>query len=102
MDIEISSYIVLGALLFGIGAIGFLVRRNFLIQLMSVELMLNSVNLLLVGFNRAHASSHDGQVFTFVVIAIAAAEAALGLALAIAYYRFKNSAETDLGDLLRH
>lgn len=102
MDIEISTYIVLGALLFGIGSIGFLVRRNFLIQLMSVELMLNSVNLLLVGFNRAHPSSHDGQVFTFVVIAIAAAEAALGLALAIAYYRIKNSAETDLGDLLRH
>ncbi len=99
---DIGSYLALASVLFGIGAVGFLTRRNMLIQLMSIELMLNSVNVLLLAFNRAYPSNHDGQVFAFFVIAVAAAEAAVGLAILIAYYRIQNTIETDTATLLRH
>ena len=97
-----GAYLALASVLFGIGAVGFLIRRNMLIQLMSIELMLNSVNVLLLAFNQAYPSNHDGQVFAFFVIAIAAAEAAVGLAIVIAYYRLKKSVETDRATALRH
>lgn len=102
MDVGLGEYLALSTLLFGIGAIGFLVRRNVLIQLMCIELMLNSVNVALVSVNRFHPDNHAGQVFTFFVIAVAAAEAAVGLAIVIALYRLKKSVETDKADLLRH
>ncbi|MGB5695405.1 MAG: NADH-quinone oxidoreductase subunit NuoK [Polyangiales bacterium] len=98
----IGTYLALAAVLFGIGAAGFLTRRNMLIQLMSIELMLNSVNVMLLAFNRTYPSNHDGQVFAFFVIAVAAAEAALGLAILIAYYRIKKTVNTDDATLLRH
>ncbi|MDH3817462.1 MAG: NADH-quinone oxidoreductase subunit NuoK, partial [Myxococcales bacterium] len=79
----IGTYLALASVLFGIGAAGFLARRNMLIQLMSIELMLNSVNVVLLAFNRAYPANHDGQVFAFFVIAVAAAEAAVGLAILI-------------------
>ena len=63
MEIGLGTYLALSSVLFGIGAIGFLTRRNVLLQLMSIEIMLNSVNVLLLAFNRANPSSHDGQVF---------------------------------------
>jgi NADH-quinone oxidoreductase subunit K len=88
--------------LFGIGAIGFLTRRNVLIQLMSIEIMLNAVNLTLVGFNRWLPQNHTGQLFSFFVIAVAAAEAAVGLALVISFYRLKKSVNTDEANLLKH
>jgi NADH-quinone oxidoreductase subunit K len=69
----IGTYLALASVLFGIGAAGFLARRNMLIQLMSIELMLNSVNVVLLAFNRAYPANHDGQVFAFFVIAVAAA-----------------------------
>ena len=75
-----ERFLALGAILFGIGSIGFLVRRNILVQLMSIELMLNAVNVVLVAVNRFHPENQTGQLFAFFVIAVAAAEAAVGLA----------------------
>ncbi|MDH3624898.1 MAG: NADH-quinone oxidoreductase subunit NuoK [Myxococcales bacterium] len=98
----IGAYLALASVLFGIGAVGFLTRRNMLIQLMSIELMLNSANVLLLAFNRAYPGNHDGQVFAFFVIAVAAAEAAVGLAIVIAYYRVRKTIETDRATLLRY
>ena len=97
-----GGYLALASILFGIGAVGFLLRRNMLIQLMAIELMLNSVNVLLVAFNQAHPANHDGQVFAFFVIAIAAAEAAIGLAILIAFYRLRKTIEIDRATLLKH
>jgi len=98
----IGTYLALASVLFGIGAAGFLARRNMLIQLMSIELMLNSVNVVLLAFNRAYPGNHDGQVFAFFVIAVAAAEAAVGLAILIAYYRIKKTLDTDDAILLKY
>ncbi|MFW2387402.1 MAG: NADH-quinone oxidoreductase subunit NuoK [Polyangiales bacterium] len=98
----IGTYLALASVLFGIGAAGFLTRRNMLIQLMSIELMLNSVNVVLLSFNRANPANHDGQVFAFFVIAVAAAEAAVGLAILIAYYRIKKTIDTDDATLLKY
>jgi len=94
--------VFLSALVFTIGGIGFLVRRNVLVQLMSIELMLNSVNLLLVAFNRVHPTNMGGQMFAFFVIAVAAAEVAVGLAIILSYYRLKSTVYTDEADLMRH
>ena len=98
----LEHYVFLSALVFTIGGIGFLVRRNVLVQLMSIELMLNSVNLLLVAFNRAHPENMGGQMFAFFIIAVAAAEVAVGLAIILAYYRLKSTVYTDEADLMRH
>jgi len=98
----LEHYVMLAALVFTIGAVGFLVRRNVLVQLMCIELMLNSVNLALVAYNRAHDANMSGQMFAFFVIAVAAAEAAVGLAIIIAYYRLRFSVQSDEADALRH
>ena len=98
----LEHYVFLSALIFTIGGVGFLVRRNVLVQLMSIELMLNSVNLLLVAFNRVHGDNMVGQVFAFFIIAVAAAEVAVGLAIILSYYRLKSSVYTDEADLMRH
>ncbi len=100
--IGLGHYLALSAVLFGIGAIGFLTRRNVLIQLLSIEIMLNSVNLTLVVFNRWLPQNHAGQLFAFFVIAVAAAEAAVGLAIVISLYRLKKSVHTDEANLLKH
>jgi NADH-quinone oxidoreductase subunit K len=102
MTIELGHYLALSAVIFGLGAIGFLVRRNVLIQLMSIELMLNSVNLMLVAFNRFMPDNHAGQLFAFFVIAVAAAEAAVGLAIVISMFRLKKTVHSDHADTLRH
>ena len=88
-------------LLFGIGAMGFLIRRNVLIQLMSIELMLNSVNLTLIAFNRYAPSNHAGQLFALFVIAVAAAEVGIGLAIVILLFRNRASINVDEVDLLK-
>jgi NADH-quinone oxidoreductase subunit K len=100
--IGLGHYLVLSAVLFGLGSIGFLTRRNVLIQLMSIELMLNSVNLTLVAFNRFSPGNHAGQLFAFFVIAVAAAEAAVGLAIVISFYRLRKSVNADEANLLKH
>ena len=98
----VEHYVLLSAVLFTIGAVGFLVRRNVLTQLMSIELMLNAVNLMLVAFNRQHMADLNGQVFAFFIIAVAAAEVAVGLAIVLAFYRLKSSVQSDEADQLRH
>jgi NADH-quinone oxidoreductase subunit K len=100
--IGLGHYLALSAVLFGVGAIGFLTRRNVLIQLMSIELMLNSVNLTFIAFNRFLPQNHTGQLFAFFVIAVAAAEAAVGLAIVISLYRLRKSVHTDEANLLKH
>lgn len=102
MEITLGTFLALGAILFGIGAIGFLVRRNVLIQLMSIELMLNAVNVVLVAVNRYHPDNHAGQIFAFFVIAVAAAEAAVGLAIVIGMYRLRKSVSTADANLMKH
>ncbi|HKP57493.1 MAG TPA: NADH-quinone oxidoreductase subunit NuoK [Polyangiales bacterium] len=102
MDIQLGQYLALSAVVFGLGAIGFLVRRNVLVQLMCIELMLNSVNLMLVAFNRYMPDNHTGQLFAFFVIAVAAAEAAVGLAIVISLFRLKKTVHSDRADTLRH
>ena len=89
-----THYIVLSLLLFAIGAIGVLVRRNAIIALMSVELMFNAANLNLVVFSR-QLNDLTGQVFAVLVIAIAAGEAAIGLAILLALFRNKQSIHLD-------
>ncbi len=102
MDIGLGEYLALASILFGIGAVGFLTRRNVLIQLMSIELMLNAVNVVLIAFNRYLPENHTGQVFAFFVIAVAAAEAAVGLAIVISLFRVKKTVQSDQADLLKH
>ncbi len=100
--IPVLAYVGLATLLFFMGAAGFLVRRNVLMQLMCVEIMLNATNLALVAFNRASPSSHRGQQFAFFITAIAAAEAAVGLAIVLSYYRLNKTVQSDEADLLRY
>jgi NADH-quinone oxidoreductase subunit K len=100
--IPAEYYLVVAAVVFVIGSAGFFFRRNVLVQLMCIELLLNSVNLTLVTFNRVHQDDESGQMFAFFVIAVAAAEAALGLAIALSMYRLSRSVRSDEADLLRN
>ena len=88
MIVPLGTMVGLSAVLFGIGAFGFLARRNIILMLISVEVMLNAVNLSLAGFSR-HLEDPRGQVLALFVIAVAAAEAAVGLGLLIALNRNK-------------
>ncbi len=89
-----TYYVLLSAILFTIGVVGVLVRRNVIVMFMSVELMLNSANLALVAFSRQW-SSVDGQIMTFFVITVAAAEVAVGLALLVGIFRTKQTTNVD-------
>lgn len=100
--IPIPAFLVLAAVLFGIGAVGFLVRRNVLVALMSIELMLNAINLTFIAFNRAYPQNHTGQTISFFVIAIAAAEAAVGLAIVLSFFRLRKTVRSDSADLLKN
>jgi len=95
-----SYYLILSSLIFSIGVLGFLIRRNILVIFMSIELMLNAVNLSLVAFAR-ELGSLQGQVFVFLVMTVAAAEAAVGLAIIIAFFRNKKSANVDDLNLMK-
>jgi NADH-quinone oxidoreductase subunit K len=92
--IPLSYYLVLSAVLFSIGTAGVFLRRNLITILLSIEIMLNAVNLSFVAFGRA-AGDLDGQIITFFVMTVAAAEAAVGLALIIALFRHKESLNPD-------
>jgi len=94
IDIPVSHCLALSSLLFFTGVIGFIIRRNLIVMLMSMELMLNAVNINLVAFSR-HLSSFEGQVLAIFVIAIAAAEAAIGLAILVALRRNSPSINKD-------
>ena len=93
-------YQILAAVLFTIGVVGVLVRRSALVIFMSIELMLNAVNLSFVAFSRQHASM-DGHIFVFFVMAVAAAEVAIGLAIIVAIFRNKETASVDDVHLLK-
>jgi NADH-quinone oxidoreductase subunit K len=95
-----TYYIALSAILFTIGALGVLIRRNPLIIFMSVELMLNSANLAFVAFANTHGQL-NGQIIVFFVIAVAAAEVAVGLALIVAIFKSKHSINVDLMNSLK-
>jgi NADH-quinone oxidoreductase subunit K len=99
--IPISYYLIVSAILFIIGAIGVLLRRNALIMLMSLELMLNAVNLSFVAYARL-LNDMGGQVFVFFSITVAAAEAAVGLAIILAIYRAKQTVDVDHLSLMRY
>jgi NADH-quinone oxidoreductase subunit K len=92
----LTGYLIVSALLFGIGAFGFMARRNAILMLISIELMFNAVNLSLVAFNAfLPPSMNSGAVFSLMVMAVAAAEVTVGLALVIAIIRTRQTAEVD-------
>jgi NADH-quinone oxidoreductase subunit K len=94
MAVPLSNYIVLAAVIFFIGVVGVIVRRNPLVMLMSIELMFNSANLLFIAFARAWLQN-AGHIFAFLVITVAAAEAAIGLAIIVATFRPERYVDVD-------
>lgn len=96
----LNYYLILGAILFAIGTIGVLTRRNILIIFMSIELMLNAVNLTFVAFSR-YLDIIDGQVMVFIFMTVAAAEVAVGLAIIVAFFRNKKSINVDDLNLMK-
>jgi len=100
MELTLNHFLGLSAILFSLGALGVLVRRNVIIIFMSIELMLNSVNLSLVAFAR-YWNNVEGHILVFLVMVVAAAEAAIGLAIVIALFRNKPTANVDDLNLLK-
>ena len=100
MRTPISYFLVVSGLLFSIGTIGVLTRRNALIIFMSVELQLNAVNLALVSFSRMH-NDLDGQILAFFSMVVAAAEVVVGLAIIVTVFRQRRSASVDDANVLR-
>jgi NADH-quinone oxidoreductase subunit K len=98
--VPLSWYLLLSAVLFTIGVVGVLVRRNALVIFMSIELMLNAANLAFVAFAR-DLQSLDGQVFVFFVMTVAAAEVAIGLAIIVNVFRLKETVYVDEINLLK-
>lgn len=94
MQIGLTHYLVASAILFALGLLGVIVRRNVLVIYMSLELMLNAANLALVAFSR-FTNNLDGQVFVFFVVTVAAAEVAVGLALIVALYRKRQTTHVE-------
>jgi NADH-quinone oxidoreductase subunit K len=106
MMVPIAYYLVLSAILFSIGVAAFLIKRNIITVFMSIELMLNAVNLTFVAFSRHWSQVRDhlqvnGQIFVFFVMVVAAAEAAVGLAIIIAVFRARNTLNVDQIDLMK-
>jgi len=98
--VALNHYLILGAAVFAIGVIGVLIRRNLIVLLMSIELMLNAVNLTFIAFSRFLGST-DGQVIVFFVMAVAAAEAVIGLAIIICVFRHRQSLDPQEMQLLK-
>ena len=100
MTPTVYHYLVLSAILFSMGTIGVLTRRNAIVIFMCIELMLNAVNLSFIAFS-SHLGNMNGQIFVFFVMTVAAAEAAVGLALMISLYRNKETIDIDEVNLLK-
>ena len=98
---SLTNYLVLAAILFTIGAVGVLVRRNAIVVFMCIELMLNAVNLTLITFARS-TGTIDGQVIALFVMVVAAAEVVVGLAIIMSIYRTRRSASIDDANLLKY
>lgn len=101
LTVGLNHYLILSMILFLAGMAGVLFRRNVIVILMSIELMLNAVNLSLVTFARLHGSL-DGQVLAFFVMVVAACEVVIGLAIIMAIFRTRRSASVDDANLLKH
>lgn len=99
-SVPLEYYLALSGFIFVIGAIGVVTRRNAIIIFMSIELMLNAVNLTLVAFS-SFLGNNDGQIFVFFIMAVAAAEAAIGLAIVLALFRNKQTVYVDEVNLLK-
>jgi NADH-quinone oxidoreductase subunit K len=100
-EIPVSYFLVLSAVLFGLGVVAFVFKRNIITIFMAIELMLNAVNLAFVAFDRARGTTHDGWVFVFFVIVVAAAEAAVGLAIVITVVHNRKSLNIERVNLLK-
>lgn len=100
MAVTIEHYLVLSAILFLIGAFGVVTRKNIIVVLMSLELMLNAANLTFIAFSRA-LDDMTGQVFMIMSLTVAAAEVAVGLALVVAIYKHKNTLNIDVLNILK-
>ena len=98
--IPLEYYLYVSAILFSIGTVGVLTRRNAIVIFMCVEMMLNAVNLTFIAFSR-YLGNIDGQVFVFFIMTVAAAEAAVGLALVIAFYNNRESIDVEDVNLLK-
>lgn len=92
--VPVSYYLILSAILFGMGVLGVLTRRNALVVFMSIELMLNAANLAFIAFARSF-NQLDGQIFVFFVMTVAAAEVAVGLSLMVAIFRSRDTINID-------
>ncbi len=101
MEITLTHYLILAAVMFGLGIIGFITRRNMVTVLMSVELMLNAVNINFIAFAR-HFQQLSGQVMSLFIITIAACEAAVGLAIIIVLFRSRRSINVDDANILKY
>jgi len=91
---DILHYLILSMLLFTVGAVGFIIKKNIISVFLCLELMLNAVNLSFIAFSK-HMNQVDGQIFVFFVMVVAAAEAAVGLAITIVLYRNRNTLNVD-------
>jgi NADH-quinone oxidoreductase subunit K len=100
MNVPLTNYLLLSAILFAIGTAGVFLRRNLITVLLSIEIMLNAANLAFVAFGRA-LGTVDGQIIVFFVITVAAAEAAVGLAIVIALFRHRETLDPDAFTTLR-
>jgi NADH-quinone oxidoreductase subunit K len=100
MPITLTHYLVLAAALFTVGVIGVMVRRNVIVVFMSIELMLNAVNINLVAYSQHHQHV-VGQVFALFVVTVAAAEAVVGLAIVLAFFRNKDTLDVDEVRIMR-
>jgi len=99
-NLPISYFLILSAILFSLGVIGVIVRRNAIVIFMSVELMLNAVNLTFIAFSN-YWNNIEGQIFVFLVMVVAAAEVAVGLAIIVAIFRIRETVHVDEIKLLK-
>jgi NADH-quinone oxidoreductase subunit K len=97
---DLIHYLILSMLLFLVGAVGFIIKKNVLSVFLCLELMLNAVNLSFVAFAK-HLNQVEGQIFVFLVMVVAAAEAAVGLAIIIVFFRNRNSLNVDDADTMK-
>jgi len=100
VSMPLSAYLIVSAIIFTIGVVGVLIRRNPLIIFMSIELMLNAVNLSFVAIS-SYLDSADGQMFVFIVLTVAAAEVVVGLAIIVSIFRTRRDIDVDDMNLLR-
>jgi NADH-quinone oxidoreductase subunit K len=98
--VPLTHYLIFSAVLFSIGVLGVLIRRNAIVVFMCVEIMLNAVNVSLIAFDR-YMNQHDGQIFSFMVMCVAAAEVSVGLAIVIALFRNKATVNLDEINLMK-